>query len=60
MIKNHFINNYRLILTHNLQLVVLPRFDTVVLRSFLEPSQTVGETNLMHHVHQWVREQLNN
>lgn len=40
--------------------VVLPMFDAVVLRSFLELSQTVGETSLMRHVRQWVREQLNN
>jgi len=40
--------------------VVLPMFDAVVLRSFLELSQTVGETSLMRHVRQWVREQINN
>jgi Uma2 family endonuclease len=40
--------------------VVLPMFDSVVLRSFLELSQTVGETSLMRHVRKWVREQLNN
>ncbi len=34
--------------------VVLPMFDVVVLRSFLELSQTVGETSLMRHVRQWV------
>ena len=40
--------------------VVLPMFDVVVLRSFLELGQTMGETSLMRHVRQWVREQLNN
>jgi len=38
---------------------VLPMFDIVVLRSFLELSQTMGETSLIRHVRQWVREQLN-
>ena len=40
--------------------VVLSMFNAVVLRSFLELSQTTGETSLMRHIRQWVREQLNN
>ncbi|MEH2320172.1 MAG: Uma2 family endonuclease [Nostoc sp.] len=38
--------------------LVLPMFDAVVLRSFLELSLTMGETSLIRHVRQWVREQL--
>ena len=38
--------------------LVLPMFDTVVLRSFLELSLTMGETSLIRYVRQWVREKL--
>ncbi|MEH2295619.1 Uma2 family endonuclease [Nostoc sp.] len=38
--------------------LVLPMFDHIVLRSFLELSLTMGETSLIRHVRQWVREQL--
>ncbi|MEH1832955.1 MAG: Uma2 family endonuclease [Nostoc sp.] len=38
--------------------LVLPMFDAVVLKSFLELSLMMGETSLIRHVRQWVREQL--
>ncbi|MBH8552009.1 Uma2 family endonuclease [Nostocaceae cyanobacterium CENA357] len=38
--------------------LVLPMFSVGVLRSFLELSLTMGETSLICHVRQWVREQL--
>jgi len=38
--------------------LVLPMFDAAVLMKFLELSLTMGETSLIGHVRQWVREQL--
>ncbi|MEH1846141.1 MAG: Uma2 family endonuclease [Nostoc sp.] len=38
--------------------LVLPMFDAVVLKSFLELSLMMGETSLIRHVRQWVMEQL--
>jgi len=38
--------------------LVLPMFNAAVLKSFLELSLTMGETSLIRHVRQWVREQL--
>ena len=38
--------------------LVLPMFNSAVLMSFLELSQTMGETSLIRHVRQWVREQM--
>jgi Uma2 family endonuclease len=38
--------------------LVLPMFNSAVLISFLELSQTMGETSLIRHVRQWVREQM--
>ncbi|HBL12605.1 MAG TPA: hypothetical protein DD379_14600 [Cyanobacteria bacterium UBA11162] len=37
---------------------VLPMFDATVLMQFLELSLTMGETSLIRHLRQWVREQL--
>lgn len=36
--------------------LVLPMFNDAVLMNFLELSQTMGETSLIRHVRQWVRE----
>lgn len=38
--------------------LALPMFDAAVLMQFLELSLTMGETSLIRHVRQWVREQL--
>ncbi len=38
--------------------LVLPMFDATVLMKFLELSLTMGETSLIRHLRQWVREQL--
>jgi Uma2 family endonuclease len=38
--------------------VVLPLFNDIVLTSFLDLSQTMGETSLIRHVRQWIKEQL--
>ncbi|MBG1265181.1 Uma2 family endonuclease [Nostoc sp. WHI] len=38
--------------------LVLPMFDAAVLMKFLELSLTMGETSLIRHLRQWVREQL--
>jgi Uma2 family endonuclease len=37
--------------------VVLPLFNDTVLTSFLDLSQTMGETSLIRHVRQWIKEQ---
>jgi Uma2 family endonuclease len=38
--------------------VVLPLFNNTVITSFLDLSQTMGETSLIRHVRQWIKEQL--
>ncbi|MGB7056597.1 MAG: Uma2 family endonuclease, partial [Geitlerinemataceae cyanobacterium] len=38
--------------------LALPMFNDAVLMNFLELSQTMGETSLIRHVRQWVREQF--
>ncbi|MBD2451067.1 hypothetical protein H6G76_28845 [Nostoc sp. FACHB-152] len=38
--------------------LALPMFDATVLMQFLELSLMMGETSLIRHVRQWVREQL--
>jgi Uma2 family endonuclease len=38
--------------------LALPMFNDAVLVRFLELSQTMGETSLIRHVRQWVREQM--
>jgi Uma2 family endonuclease len=38
--------------------LALPMFDATVLMQFLELSLTMGETSLIRHVRQWVREKL--
>lgn len=38
--------------------LVLPMFNAAVLMKFLELSLTMGETSLIRHVRQWVRENL--
>jgi Uma2 family endonuclease len=38
--------------------LALPMFNDAVLMGFLELSQTMGETSLIRHVRQWVREQF--
>lgn len=38
--------------------VVLPMFNDAVLMHFLELSQTMGETSLIRHVREWVREKM--
>ncbi|MGB5900614.1 MAG: Uma2 family endonuclease [Geitlerinemataceae cyanobacterium] len=40
--------------------LALPMFNDAVLMNFLELSQTMGETSLIRHVRQWVREQFRN
>lgn len=40
--------------------LALPMFNDAVLMRFFELSQTMGETSLIRHVRQWVREQFRN
>lgn len=39
---------------------VLPLLNDALLMSFLDLSQTMGETSLIRHIRQWIKEQLNN